>query len=181
MAHKTLEHYRICEKNGSPVELYPTDGLIAYKALDTRFGETVTIKKVPIEDVDLTAREQFEEQARRARVLDHVNIAKVLGFGVEEGHFVFVMEYLEGETLAAWVAAHGPMPADAVLRVGLQVVNALAAAGFHAVTHAALQPSNLVIVPGEVAEGGWPFVKLTNLGLASAKVTSGAEAIALIT
>lgn len=182
MAHKTfLEHYRICGENGSPVELNRTDGLIAYKAVDTRFGETVTIKKVPVEDVDPTAREQFEEQAHGARVLDHVNIAKVLGFGVEEGHFVFVMEHLEGDRLDAWVAAHGPMPVDAVLRVGLQVVNALAAAGFQGITHAALQPSNLVIVPGEVAEGGWPFVKLTNFGLASPKPISGTGAIALVT
>ncbi|MEY2530389.1 MAG: eukaryotic-like serine/threonine-protein kinase [Verrucomicrobiota bacterium] len=181
MGRKTvLEHYRICEGNGSPLESNRTNGLIAYKAVDTRFGETVTIKKVPIEDVDPTARGQFEEQARAARVLDHVNIARVLGFGVEEGHFVFVTEYLDGETLDAWVGAHGPMPADAALRVGLQVVNALAAAGFHAVTHTSLQPSNLAIVPGEVAEGGWPFVKLMNFGIASSKPISDTGAIASV-
>lgn len=165
MEKKTfLEHYRICEKNGSPLELGRVGGVITYKALDTRFGEPVTIKRIPIADVDPAARAEFESRALAARVLDHVNIAKLLGFGAEDSHFVFVSEYLEGETLDSWVAEHGPMPPEAVLRVALQVISALAAAGFHGITHRAIQPFNLVIVPGEIAEGGWPFVKLINFG-----------------
>lgn len=165
MEKKTfLEHYRICEENGSPLELGRAGGVITYKAVDTRFGEPVTTKQIPIANVDPAAREEFECRALAARVLDHVNIAKLLGFGTEDGHFVFVSEYLEGETLDSWVAEHGPMPPEAVLRVALQVISALAAAGFHGITHRAIQPFNLIIVPGEIAEGGWPFVKLTSFG-----------------
>jgi hypothetical protein len=40
------------------------------------------------------------------------------------------------------------MAADAALRVGLQVVRALGAAAFFNLTHRAIQPSNLMIVPG---------------------------------
>lgn len=176
MEPKTFfEHYRICEEDRVPVELGRVGSFIAYKAVDTRFGEPVVIKRIPVASVDPALREQFQKQARDARVLDHVNIAKLLGFGIEDDHFVFVSEYIEGETLGAWIAAHGPMPPEAVLRVALQVVNALAAASFHSVTHRAIQPSNLAIVSGEMAEGGWPFVKLTNFGVAGLKLEPDSE------
>jgi serine/threonine protein kinase len=162
-----LEHYRLSEENGSPVELGRNGEVITYKAVDTRFNDPVAIKRIPVAKVDPVAREEFEKQALAARVLDHVNITKLLGFGVEDDHFVFVSEYLDGETVDSWIAAHGPMPPESVLRIALQVLSALRAARFHGLMHRAIQPSNLIIVPGQTAEGGWPFVKLTNFGLAS--------------
>src|SRR5205814_2528392 len=45
-----------------------------------------------------------------------------------------------------------------------------ATASFHKLTRCAIQPSNLMIVPGSTPEGHWPFVKLMNLGLAGLKI-----------
>jgi serine/threonine-protein kinase len=167
MEPKTFaEHYRLCAKgDGSPRELSRTGSAIIYKAKDIRSGEPVTLGLIPISSVDPVARERFEEQARAAQLLDHINIAKVYAFAVEDDHFVFVAEYLEGEMADSWITAHGPMGLDAVLRIALQVVSALSAASFHGLTHPAIWPSNLLIVPGPTAEGGWPFVKLINFGL----------------
>src|SRR5437867_3332862 len=67
---------------------------------------------------------------------------------------------------------YGPMPPDAVLRVAAQVVSALSAASFHRLTHRAIQPSNLLIVPGPTAEGGCPFVKLVDVSSAGPKLHS---------
>jgi serine/threonine-protein kinase len=160
------EHYRVCLKDdGSPRELSRTGGAITYKANDIRSGEPVALKLIRIASVDPVARERFEEQAHAAQLLDHINIAKVSACGVEDDHFVFVSEYLEGETLDSWIAEHGPMALDVVLRIALQVISALSAASFHRLTHRAIRPSNLMIVPGPTAEGGWPFVKLINFGL----------------
>lgn len=160
------EHYRLCGKgDGFPRELSRTGGAIIYKAKDIRSGEPVTLELIPISSVDPVARERFEEQARAAQLLDHINIAKVYAFGVEEDHFVLVSEYLEGETADSWIAEDGPMGLDAVLRIALQVVSALSAASFHRLTHPAIWPSNLMIVPGPIAEGGWPFIKLVNFAL----------------
>jgi hypothetical protein len=167
-----LDHYRLSQEDGSPIALERIGDLITYKAVDTRFHEPVTVKRLPVAKVDPAAREEFEKQARAARVLDHVNIARLLGFGIEQDHYVFVSEYLKGETVESWIAAHGPMPPEAVLRVALQVLSALRAASFHGLMHRAIQPSNLVIVPGETTEGGWPFVKLTNFGLAGMPLDS---------
>ena len=160
------EHYRICAKgDGSSRELSRTGSAIIYKAKDIRSGEPVALQLIPIASVGPAARERFEEQARAAQLLDHINIAKVCAFGVEDDHFVFVSEYLDGETLDSWIAANGPMALDAVLRIALQVVSALSAASFHGLTHPPIWPSNLMIVPGPTAEGGWPFVKLVHFGV----------------
>ena len=131
------------------------------------------MKLIPVSSIDPAAREQFEEQARAAARIKHVNIAKVFDFGHEEGHFVYVSELLPGEHLASWVEQNGPMPADAVLRVAEQIVSVLSTARFHKLAHCAIQPSNLMIVPGSTPEGSWPFVKLMNFGLPGLK--SGPE------
>jgi Protein kinase domain len=166
MEHTTFfEHYRICDNQGG-LPVSRTGAAINYKAVDTRSSEPVALQLIPIATVDETKLEQLEERARTAQKLDHVNIAKIFAVGVEHEYFGLVSEYLEGETADAWIVAHGPMPADAVLRVGLQAVRAIAAAAFLELTHRAIQPSNLMIVPGQSPDGGWPFVKVLNFGLA---------------
>src|SRR5205823_5780238 len=110
--------------------------------------------------------------ARMAQKLDNTNLARVFDVGIEHDHLAFVSEYLEGDTAAAWVRSHGPMPADAVLRIGLQVMNVLAEAATHSLTHRSIQPANLMILPGAAFDGGWPRVKLLNFGLGGLKVHS---------
>ncbi|MDB6148517.1 MAG: serine/threonine protein kinase [Spartobacteria bacterium] len=170
MEHDTfLEHYRLVRNyDGSAQEQGRTNGITGYRAVDTRSDQPVDLKLVPMLTIDAAARPQFEDQARAALLLDHVNIAKLLAFGAEYDHYVLVSESLEGETVEDWIKEHGPIPPEAALRIALQVISALGAASFHNVRHHAIQPGNLLIVPGLAAEGGWPFVKLTNFGLAPA-------------
>jgi serine/threonine protein kinase len=174
-----LQHYRIClAYDGEPNELGRDGAVIAYEAVDERSSEPVALTLVPTESVDPALREQFEEQGRAVQRLRHVNIAKVFDFGRESGNYVYVSERLTGETLAAWVAQHGPMPADATLRVAEQVVSVLSSAGFHKLPYPPVEPAYIFVVPGQTPEGGWPLVKLTNFGLAG--LTSDAEIPATI-
>jgi hypothetical protein len=169
-----LQHYRVrLRSNGTPRELSRDDAAITYEAVDERSGDPVDLKLIPVETIDSGVREQLEEQARAAQMLRHVNIAKVFDFGREGGDFVCVSEHLPGETLAAWVADHGPMPADAVLRVAEQIVSVLSSASFHRLPYPPIQPSDIIVVPGQTAEGTWPLVKLINFGLPALR--SGAE------
>jgi serine/threonine protein kinase len=127
---------------------------------------------IPLASIDEAERVRFEENSRTVQKLDNTNLARVFDVGVEHDHLVFVSEYLEGETADAWVRAHGPMPADAVLRIGLQVMNVLAEAATHSLAHRSIQPANLMILPGAAFDGGWPRVKLLNFGLGGLKVHS---------
>jgi serine/threonine-protein kinase len=161
-----LEHYRVgLGSDGTPNELGRDGAVIAFDAVDERSGEPVALTLVPVASIDPALREQFEEQARAVQRLRHVNIAKVFDFGREGENYVYVSERLAGETLASWVRSHGPMPADATLRVGEQIISVLSSAGFHKLPCPPIQPSDVMLVPGQTAEGTWPLVKVTNFGL----------------
>ena len=73
------------------------------------------------DSIDSAEREKFEEHVSAAQKLRHANIAKVLDLGREGDDYVYVSERLAGETQASWVRSHGPMAADATLRVGEQI------------------------------------------------------------
>src|SRR5206468_12785711 len=165
-----LEHYRLCVAyDGTPNELGRDSEAVAYEAVDERSSEQVVLTLVPIESIDPAVREQFEEQARAVQRLRHVNIAKVFDYGREGDDYVYVSERLPGETLAAWVAQHGPMAADATLRVAEQIVSVLSSASFHKLPFPPVQPQDIIVVPGQTPEGGWPLVKTTNFGLTGLK------------
>ena len=173
-----FQHYRVCtDEQGAPEQVSRSGAAINYKAVDTRSGDPVTLQLLPLTAIDPKTREALEERAEAVQKLDHVNIPKVREAGLESERFVFVSEYLQGETADSWVIAHGPLPPDAALRVALQVVRAIAAAAFHGLTHRAIQPANVLILPGAAPEGGWPFVKLLNFGVAGVELhAASAEA-----
>src|SRR5437899_3621894 len=173
-----FEHYRSCtNEDESAQEVSRTGAAINYKAIDTRSHEPVRLQLVPLATIDPEKLAQLKERAETAEKLDHVNIAKTFAVGVEHDYFALGSEHFEGETADSWIVANGPMVADAALRVGLQVVRAIGAAAFFNLTHRAIQPSNLMIVPGQSPDGGWPFVKLLNFGLAGLELHSeGSEA-----
>jgi serine/threonine protein kinase len=163
-----LKNYRIrLMYDGRPLEPDRNGPAISYEAADQRTAEPVSVTLIPTESIDPAKREQFEDNVSVAQKLRHANIAKVLDFGREGDDYVYVSERLAGETLASWVRSHGPMPADAALRVGEQIVSVLSSADFHKLPYPSIQPLDIILVPGQTAEGTWPLVKLTNFGLPS--------------
>ncbi len=166
-----FEHYKICTGEDGR-EVSRTGAAINYKAIDTRSHDAVRLQLIPKATIDPEKLTQLKERAEIAEKLDHVNIAKTFAVGIENDYFAIVSEYFEGETVDSWIVENGPMPADAALRAGLQIVRALGAAAFFNLTHRAIQPSNLMIVSGESPSGGWPFIKLLNFGLAGLELHS---------
>ena len=167
------EDYSVClNDDGSAREIERSGPVVTYKAIGYDSGRAVAMQLIPLANIDEVDRVRFEESARAAQRLDNANLGRIFDVGVKDDHLVFVSEYLEGETAEAWIRAHGPMPADAVLRIGHQVMNALAAAATQGLTHRSIQPANLMILPGVADDGGWPRVKLLNFGLAGLKVQS---------
>ena len=158
-----LKNYCIrLQYDGTPYEPDIAGPATSYEAVDERTGEPVSVTLITAESIDPAEREGFEEHVSAAQKLRHVNIAKVLDFGREGDDYVYVSERLAGETLASWVRSHGPMPADAALRVGEQIVSVLSSAGFHKLPYPPIEPSDVMLVPGQTAEGSWPLVKVTN-------------------
>ena len=167
------ENYSIClNDDGSPREIERNGSVVTYKAIGYETGRMVAMKLIPLANIDEVERVRFEENARTAQKLDQINLARVFDVGIEHDHLVLVSEYLEGDTAESWIRAHGPMPADAVLRIGLQIMNALTAATTQRLAESSIQPANVIILPGVASDGGWPGIKLLNFGLAGLKIRS---------
>ena len=133
---------------------------LAYRAVEIDSGKKIVVEVVPAVSLNAAERERLKAQAKTAKALNHANIAALYDFGVQDDDLIYVTENLEGTTAEEWIKANGPMPAGPVLRIASQVVSALSAAAFHGIVHRAINPSHLVLVPGQTAQGEWPLVKV---------------------
>ena len=95
------------------------------------------------------ATHRFAREARATSRLHHDNVVDVCDFGVSEGRVYLVMEYLEGEDLAAVLRRDGPMPWHRVSRILLQVCAALQAAHALRIIHRDIKPSNCLRLAGD--------------------------------
>jgi serine/threonine protein kinase len=116
-----------------------------YRARDTRLNRTVAIKLIPQALAsDPARRQRFEREARAVALLQHPNICTLHDVGHQDGTHYLVMEYLEGETLAARLRK-GRLTLDLTLRYGIEVADALDTAHRRGIVHRDLKPGNIFI------------------------------------
>ncbi len=116
-----------------------------YRARDTRLDRVVAVKILPPQVAareDL--RQRFEREARAVSGLNHPHICTLHDIGRQDGVDYLVMEYLEGETLAARLSK-GPLPVAEALRHGIEISSALEQAHRHGVIHRDLKPGNVML------------------------------------
>jgi serine/threonine-protein kinase len=172
-----LQKYRVSLKEIETVgELRDDPG--AYEGEEIESGKKVVVELVPAAALKPAVREQLEAEASAAMKLNHVNIPALYDFAVEDDQLVYVSEDFDGTLADEWVNAHGPMPVGAVLRIAAQVVSALGAAALHRIVHHAINPSNVVLVPGQTSEGEWPLVKVLHFVGVAPKFSGADVAVA---
>lgn len=134
-----------------------------YKARDTRLDRTVAIK-ILLSDLltDPALRARFEREARAISSLDHPNICVVHDVGREGEIDYLVMQYVEGETLAARLA-RGPLPLNEALRYATDIASALDKAHRAGILHRDLKPANVMLA---TSAGRDSSAKLLDFGLA---------------
>ncbi|MFL6521071.1 MAG: protein kinase domain-containing protein [Chthoniobacterales bacterium] len=131
-----------------------------YRGEEIDSGRTVTVEVIPAGAFRPSVRAKLEAEANAAKQINHINIPALYDFGIEDEQLVYVTEYFDGASAEEWVHEHGPMPTGAVLRIALQVIGAMGAASFHKISHHAINPGNLILVPGQTPEGDWPLIKV---------------------
>ncbi len=139
-----------------------------YRARDTRLDRIVAIKVLPKQfqsDNDLKVR--FEREARAISSLQHAHICTLFDVGQQDGIGYLVMEYLEGETLAARLLK-GPLPLDQILKTAVEIADALDKAHRHGIVHRDLKPGNIMLTKSGA--------KLMDFGLAKGQGSSTAMA-----
>jgi len=153
MVGKTISHYRILEKLGG-------GGMgVVYKGRDTLLDRPVAIKVLSPELLaDETAVSGFLREAKSASSLNHPNILTVHDLVEAEGVRFLVMEFVEGRTLRKLIGRKG-MELKPLLKIALQVAEALAAAHKAGIIHRDLKPENIMVRSDEHA-------KVVDFGLA---------------
>jgi eukaryotic-like serine/threonine-protein kinase len=116
-----------------------------YRARDTRLDRTVAIKILTQAVTDTPEiRQRFEREARAVSSLSHPHICVLYDVGNQDGIEYLVMEYLEGETLAARIAK-GPLATAELLRYATQIADALDKAHRQGIVHRDLKPANVML------------------------------------
>jgi serine/threonine-protein kinase len=147
-----------------------------YRGPDPRLDRTVAIKVLASHRInDPHMRQRFEREARAVAALSHPHICHLNDVGHDEGVDFLVMEYLEGETLAARLArsSPSPLPLDDVLKYAIEIAEALSEAHGRGIVHRDLKPGNVMLTK--------TGVKLLDFGLAKLNASEGTPGVSVST
>jgi len=153
-AVKKIPGYKITGKLGAGAMA------VVYKAKQLSLNRTVAIKVLPkrfSENPEYV--ERFYKEGQAAGRLNHPNIVQGIDVGEAGGYHYFVMEYVEGKTIADDLAAGKIFTEAEALDIVIQVAKALAHAHACSLIHRDVKPKNIMIT----ANG---TVKLADMGLA---------------
>jgi serine/threonine protein kinase len=133
---------------------------IVYKARQLSLNRMVAIKILPkrfSENPEYV--ERFYKEGQAAGRLNHPNIVQAIDVGEAGGYHYFVMEYVEGKTIADDLAAGKIFSEAEALEIIIQVAKALAHAHACNLIHRDVKPKNIMISTSGT-------VKLADMGLA---------------
>jgi tRNA A-37 threonylcarbamoyl transferase component Bud32 len=165
---QTVGNYRILARIG-------TGGMGAvYLAEHPLIGKRVALKAIHRElSGNREVISRFFNEARAVNKIGNEHIVEIHDFGQAPGgeHF-FIMEYLEGQTLAQVLERERGLRVPRALHVAAQIAAALAAAHAAGIVHRDLKPDNIMLVP---RLGDPDFVKVLDFGLAKMFADGGAQ------
>ncbi len=102
---------------------------------------------------------RFDRESKIAAKLSHNNIVNAIDAGEVNGHYYFVMEYVEGDTIKDFLEKGRIFDEKTALKIILAVAEALKHAHQRGLIHRDIKPENVILTK----DGG---VKLADLGLA---------------
>jgi serine/threonine-protein kinase len=116
----------------------------------------------PNRDPELRLR-RFEREARATAGLKSPHTVQLYDFGMtEDGTLYYVMELLDGMDLDTLVDRFGPLPAERVIHLLLQICASLDDAHQNGLVHRDIKPANIVV---SRVGSDWDFVKVLDFGL----------------
>ena len=136
-----------------------------YEARHTDLDKRVAVK-VMARSLGASAdlRERFLREGKAAARVRHPHAVDISDVGVDNNRLYLVMEYLEGEDLAALLTREKKLSPERTADLMLPVVAALAAVHEEGIVHRDLKPANLILTfPSDQA----PRVKILDFGIAT--------------
>jgi len=133
---------------------------VVYKGTQVSLNRTVAIKVLPKRfSADPEYVKRFYKEGQAAGKLHHNNIVQAIDVGEASGYHYFVMEYVEGQTIADDLVAGKVFSEREALDIVIQVAQALEHAHSNGLVHRDVKPKNIMITKEGV-------VKLADMGLA---------------
>ena len=138
-----------------------------FRGFDTTLHRTVAIKTLNAPYArDASFVERFRREAQAAARLSHPNIVATYDSGTDGGTQFIVMEFIEGRTLAEFLASGKHLTPVQATEIAEKVCDALTAAHTQGVIHRDIKPGNIMVT----REGA---VKVMDFGIA--RMVSGPE------
>ena len=147
---------------------------VVYLGTQMSVGRSVAVKVLDLPGQPELATKLFVNECRTlGQLSSHPNIVTVFDAGLDDaGRPYLVMEYLPDGTLAAQIAAEGPMTVDEVLRIGVQLAGGLQTTHLHHIVHGDIKPQNVLRArSGEVALGDFGVARLTSSASGTSRAT----------
>ena len=139
MIGQTISHYRI------EAELGKGGMGIVYRAHDERLRRDVALKLLSGSMTDHgERRSRILAEARAVSRLNHPGITTVYEVGDEGGQLFIVMELVAGSTLREEIMK-GRMEPRVLVRLAIQMAEAIDAAHSHGVVHGDIKPENIIV------------------------------------
>ncbi len=119
---------------------------VVYKAVDPKLERFIAIKCLSDElsDDEITVT-RFLREARNVAALNHPHIAQIFLADEDEGKPYFVMEFVDGESLADRLSRDGRLLPEQALRIVTECAQALKAAHEENIVHRDIKPGNIMI------------------------------------
>jgi predicted Ser/Thr protein kinase len=133
---------------------------VVYRARDRALERLVAIKIIRPDLATADATERFLREARALASFNHPNIVPVHRAGESQGLAFYVMDYLDGDTLADRLA-RGPLPGAEALRLADDLLAALEAVHAHGIVHRDVKPHNIFLAGGRAILGDFGVAKTT--------------------
>ena len=115
-----------------------------YRAHDPQLNRDVALKLLRGDIRQFFPVERLLSEARTLAQVRHTNVVTVHGADVRDGRAGLWMELVEGETLEAWLAAHGRMGARETAAIGIDLCGALAAVHAAGLVHGDVKAQNVM-------------------------------------
>ena len=115
-----------------------------YRAHDSQLDRAVALKLLRRDIGLVTPVDRLLGEARTLAQVDHPNVVTVHGADVRDGRAGLWMELVDGQTLEAWLGAHGPMGFREVVSIGMDLCGALAAVHRKGLVHGDVKAQNVM-------------------------------------